>query len=339
MKWYWLSVIVVIVLASTVAGYLIYQDYAARKADAGQKAMMLAQALAEQTTQIVASLDAMSNAVVQDVTDKIVSDAFLSEVLKRRAHAETDAVIGIALLNEKGRVTASGISTIPVGTDLAHSAEFKALLRSDVVSVFFNHLKNHHIVTPRSCVGQTMTYSRAIYDAQNRFKGVILILINEHYLYNFYDRFEKDPDIALGLVGADGVIRASNNKLAIGHNIKTYIEHELASGQGIQVRSSPIVNYRLIFAYYKSSAAPLWAYAGFPMAPLRVAWLKAASIIIIALLALFSVMAVCGVLLRKYLASQQELLKRDIDTLKEKQEREIFQTIAGASGLVRFRTH
>ncbi|MEL4073129.1 ATP-binding protein [Ochrobactrum sp. GPK 3] len=334
LRWYWISVFIVVVIASGVEALVIYRDYSTRKNDAGQKAMMIAQALAEQTTQVVTSLDALSNAVAQDETDKIVDENLMSEVLKRRSSGETKAIIGIAVVNEFGRVTSSGVSTIPVGLDLTKSTEYKALSGDRALSVFFNHPDRHEIEMPKSCVGQIMTYSRAIHDAQGVFRGFILILVNEHYLYNFYDRFNKEPGIILGLVGDDGVIRASNYGLGIGRNIKSYIDDVLATGQGIQVRISPIVNYELVFAYYKSSAAPLWAYAGFPTKPIRTAWLIASGLVIVALLALFAVMVACGIILGKYLKSQKELLRRDIDTFKEKQELEIFETIVSASDII-----
>ncbi|WP_408913610.1 ATP-binding protein [Brucella pseudogrignonensis] len=334
LKWYWTFAVLVIALASSAAALSIYKDYSVRTHDAGQKAMMFAQALSEQTTQIVASLDALSHAVINDLSDSNRAENSISDELHRRAQGETKAVIGIAIVNQFGRVSATGIDTLPVGSDLSHSEEFKTLSRRHTPDVFINHPNVQEINTPQSCIGQTMTYSRIIYGENQKFLGLILILVNEHYLYSFYDRFEVEPDIVLGLVGSDGVIRASNYGLAIGRNIKSYIEKELTLGQGIQVRDSPIVDHELILAYYKSSAAPLWAYAGFPTAPIYMAWLTATIVMVAALMGFFSVMIACGVLLAKYLNSQKELLRRDIETIKEKQELEIFQTIAGASDLL-----
>lgn len=333
MAWYWACAVMLVVLACGVAGLSIYRDYAVRKHDAGQKAMMFAQAMAEQTTQIMASLDALSEAVKNDVTDSIVSEKFLSEVLRRRTEAETRSVIGITVLDRSGHVSASSIETIPIGTDLSHSREFLTLSKGIGEPVLINHPAITEISTPQSCIGQTMTYSRAITSA-GRFTGIVMILVDEHYLYSFYDRFNPEPDVVFGLVGSDGVIRASNYSLAIGRNIKKYIEKELQVGQGIQVRHSPIVDYQLILAYYKSSASSLWAYSGFPTAPIRAAWMRASFVTIVALLTLFCAVVASGILLGKYLKSQKQLLDRDIGELKDKQEKEIFHTIAGASELL-----
>ncbi|GAA5628151.1 hypothetical protein Brsp05_03447 [Brucella sp. NBRC 12953] len=149
-----------------------------------------------------------------------------------------------------------------------------------------------------------MTYSGTIYDENHQFDGFILVLVNEHYLYKFLKRFEEQPDMVLGLVDRDGIIRASNYGFAIGRNLKNYIEKELRIGQGVQIRGSEMVDHRLIIAYYKSSAAPLWANAGFPGAPFQRDWLLTTAIVMSALLALFTLLVAYGILLKKYLSSQ-----------------------------------
>ncbi|MEJ5081466.1 ATP-binding protein [Ochrobactrum sp. MYb379] len=334
MKLYWVLAMAIIAVCSAAATYSIYKDYLNRSHDAGQKAMMFAQALAEQTTQVVDSLDYLSRAVKRDVVDKMVPDEFLSEVLKRRTQAETDAVIGIAVVDRSGHVYASDISAIPIDMDLSKSEEYKELSQPGSPVIFINHPSVREIDLSEICIGQTMSYSRALIDEQGKFNGLVLILVNEHYLYNSYERFKTETDIVLGLVGEDGVIRASNNSLAIGLNIRSHIEKELAVGEGIQIRYSPIVHQELILAYYKSSSIPLWAYAGFPTSPIRSAWFKGSIVAVLMIVTLFAILIACGVLLKNYVINQKKLIFRDTEDIKSSKELEIFHNIARASDLL-----
>lgn len=335
MKWYWAIAVVFIVIASSFAAFSIHKDYLNRSHDAAQKAMLFAQALAEQTTRMIDALDALSRAVKRDVTERMVSDDALSEVLRRRTQAETKAVVGMAVLDSSGRVYASDIDTVPIGSDLSQSEEYKFLSRPGSPLVFVNHPSVRETNPLQNAIGETMSYSRVILDRQDKFQGLVTILVNESYLYNNTNaRLEAEPDIVSGLIGKDGVIRASSNSHAVGRYIENQFTNELAAEQGVQVTNSPLSNHQFILAYYKSSAISLWAYAGFPTEPIRRAWLMASYVMLAALLLIFGVIIACGILLKKYVISQKELLRRDIEIIKERQELEIFQTIARASDLL-----
>src|SRR5690606_37758474 len=197
---------------------IIYRDYKGRLDDAGQHVMYLAQALAEHTTQIFVKLDALSRAIVEDATDRIVDENMLSEVMRRRAEAEP-AAMGIAVIDRNGRIRASGVDNYPVGKDLSKTTDFQVLSRQDAPHFYISKPYRSDLSVPGDYSGWTMSYARRINDPLGHFDGFVLIIVDEAYLYGFYNRLDEEPGMVVGLVGQDGVIRASNVPQVIGRNV------------------------------------------------------------------------------------------------------------------------
>ncbi|WP_161492466.1 ATP-binding protein [Brucella pituitosa] len=333
MRTYWFAATFVILIASLGATTIIYRDYTNRVDSAGQQVMSLAQALAEYTTQVFTKLDALSRAVMEDRADRIVYEGLLSEVMRRRAAAEP-AAMGIAIIDRTGKVYASGMDDYPVGRDLSHAVDFKALSRPDAADFYISKPYKSELSVPGDFSGWAMSYARRISDGNGNFDGYVLIVVDEAYLNGFYSQLDEQPGMVFGLMGTDGTIRASSSPAVVGQNVAAYIPEQLAAGKGIRINPSVKTGTERIFAYYRSSAAPLVAYVGLPTQPIYKAWLTASSLIVAALLALFAALGVLGVILGKYMQNRSSLVHVMIEAANQRREKEFLETIVNTGGVL-----
>jgi signal transduction histidine kinase len=333
MRAYWFAATFVILIASLGATTIIYRDYTNRVDSAGQQVMSLAQALAEYTTQVFTKLDALSRAVMEDRADRIVYEGLLSEVMRRRAAAEP-AAMGIAIIDRSGKVYASGMDDYPVGRDLSHAVDFKALSRPDAADFYISKPYKSELSVPGDFSGWAMSYARRISDGNGNFDGYVLIVVDEAYLNGFYSQLDEQPGMVFGLMGTDGTIRASSSPAVVGQNVSAYIPEQLAAGKGIRINPSVKTGTERIFAYYRSSAAPLVAYVGLPTQPIYKAWLTASSLIVAALLALFAALGVLGVILGKYMQNRSSLVHVMIEAANQRREKEFLETIVNTGGVL-----
>ncbi|EXL07822.1 ATP-binding protein [Brucella anthropi] len=333
LRTYWLVAAFVVLIASLGAATMIYRDYKNRIDDTGQQAMSLAQALAEHTTQIFAKLDALSRAIMEDRADRIVSEGLLSEVMRRRAAAEP-AAMGIAIIDRDGRVYASGLDDYPVGRNLSDTPDFKTLNRSDAPDFYISKPYKSDLNVPGDYSGWAMSYARRISSESGGFNGYVLIVVDEAYLYGFYTQLDEQPGMVIGLMGTDGVIRASSSPSVVGQNVASYIPEELEAGKGIRINPSVRSGIERIFAYYRSSAAPLMAYVGVPTAPIYAAWLAASSVIVAALAALFAALIAIGIILGKYMQSRVSLVQVMIEAANQRRDKEFLETIVNTGGVL-----
>jgi len=330
---YWLVAIFVIIVASFGAATIIYRDYNSRIEDAGQQAMSLAQALAEHTTQIFVKLEALSRAVIEDRTDKIVEDDLLSEVMRRRATAEP-AALGIAIIDKTGKVQASGLDNYRVGRDLSATQDFNILSAEHAPDFYITKPYQTDLSIPGDFSGWTMSYTRRMNDADGNFNGYVIIVVDETYLYGFYNRIDEQPGMVVGLMGDDGVIRVSNVPAVIGQSVAAYIPEQLAAGRGIRINPSVRTGIERIFAYYRSSAAPLLAYVGLPTGPIYKAWLTASTVTGSALAALYAAIIAIGVILGKYMRSKSSLVRVLIESADQRREKEFLESIVNTGGVL-----
>lgn len=326
MRAYWVATGFVVLIAFMGAATIIWRDYRGRIDEAGQHAMSLAQALAEHTTQIFVKLDALSHAIIEDSTNRIVDEGMLSEVLRRRAAAEP-AAMGIALINGSGKVIASGMASFPIGGDMSQSADYQILHKPDAPDFYISQPYQSTSDQSRRPIGWTMSYARRIQNSDGSFGGYVLIVVDEGYLYGFYNQLDEEEGRVIGLVGEDGIIRASNVPEVIGRNIEPYLPTTLLDGQGIRIDPSVRTGIERVFAFDSSSAAPLLAYVGLPTAPIKKAWLIASSVILLALLALLAALIALGIILGKYMRGRHSLFQSMIEAAHEKQEKEFLETI------------
>ncbi len=333
MRAYWFAAAFVILIASLGATTIIYRDYTNRVDSAGQQVMSLAQALAEYTTQVFTKLDALSRAVMEDRADRIVYEGLLSEVMRRRAAAEP-AAMGIAIIDRTGKVYASGMDDYPVGRDLSHAVDFKALSRPNAADFYISKPYKSELSVPGDFSGWAMSYARRISDGNGNFDGYVLIVVDEAYLNGFYSQLDEQPGMVFGLMGTDGTIRASSSPAVVGQNVAAYIPEQLVAGKGIRINPSVKTGTERIFAYYRSSAAPLVAYVGLPTQPIYKAWLTASSLIVAALLALFAALGVLGVILGKYMQNRSSLVHVMIEAANQRREKEFLETIVNTGGVL-----
>ncbi|MFK4064163.1 ATP-binding protein [Brucella anthropi] len=330
---YWSVAAFVVLIASLGAATMVYRDYKNRMDNTGQQAMSLAQALAEHTTQIFVKLDALSRAIMEDRADRIVSEGLLSEVMRRRAAAEP-AAMGIAIIDRNGHVYASGMDDYPVGRDLSGAADFKALNRPGAPDFYISKPYKSELNLPGDFYGWAMSYARRISGEGGTFNGYVLIVVDEAYLYGFYGQLDEQPGMVLGLMDRDGTIRASSSPSVVGQNVASYIPEELATGKGIRINPSVKSGIERIFAYYRSSVAPLMAYVGIPTAPVYMAWLAASSVIVVALAALFAALVAIGIILGKYMHSRVSLVQVMIEAASQRRDKEFLETIVNTGGVL-----
>lgn len=328
---YWLAVGFVILIAFIGAATMIWQDYHSRMNAASQNAMNLASALAEHTTQIFVSLEALGRAVIDDRGDPIASQNMMSEALKRRVRAEP-AATAIAILDKGGHVVASNDLTYPIGRDLSGDSSFKILTTDPGLDRYISPPYQTEFGGRKDWSGWTMNYARKIPSSDGSFNGLILVVVDGPFLYGFYNNLQELSGRVVGLVGQDGIVRASNVTEVIGTSITPVAGTVINKGGGIVVRPSIRTGNEMIFAYSKSSAAPLLAYVGVPTGPIYRAWLTASGIIVTALLALFAALVALGLILGKYIKNRSSLMSSTLDIARERQEREFLESILNTGG-------
>lgn len=328
---YWMAVTFVMLIAFIGAVTMIWQDYHSRMNAASQDAMNLARALSEHTTQIFVSLEAVSRAVMEDRANPIVSQDMLSEVLNRRAKAEP-AATAIAIVDKVGHVVASNVPTYPVGRDMSADASFKSLSTDPGLDRYISPPYQTDFGGRKDWSGWTMNYARKIPSEDGNFNGFILVVVDGPYLYGFYNTLQEQSGRVVGLVGQDGIVRASNVTEVIGRNLSALAQTVINSGGGIVVGPSVRTGIERIFAYSKSSAAPLLAYVGVPTGPIYRAWLTVSGIIVTALLALLAALVALGIILGKYVKNRASLMSSTLDIARERQEREFLESILNTGG-------
>lgn len=333
MTLYWLATIIVTCVVFIGAVIIIYRDYNNRINAAGQQVMSLAQALAEHTTQVFTKLDVLSWALVEDQTDMIVDKSMLSEVMRRRAAAEP-AVMGIATIDKNGIVTASGMDDYPIGRNVTNAKNYRILSQVDSPQVSISEPYRVSNGIPDGAGGWAMNYARRINDHQGNFDGYVLIVANEAYLYGFYRRFEDQHGLILGLIGKDGIIRASNEDDANGDKISGNMEQHIDEGDGIRIETSRRTGEECIYAHYQTAAAPLVALVGVPTAPIYKSWLIASSLTLGALSALFAALVAIGILLGKFVKNRNALTLSEIEVAGQRREKEFLETIVNTGAVL-----
>lgn len=328
---YWMSLVLIIISLSIGACILIYQDYQHRLDQAAHQGGTFAQALGEQTADLLASIGTLGEAVVEGRA-KTSEDKQLSDLLRSLVSSETMAIIGIATLDDHGVVRASSLETLPEGESLSHTFEFLTLKKHPSEPFIINHPASGQFNTPNSCDGLTMTYSIPLVDADHRFQGIVLILINENFLYDFYSRLDLRADIALGLVGVDGIVRASNFPEAIGHNLGAPIINQLERDSRIQYAAFSGGN--MLFAFHSAGKLPFWAFSGIPTSPIKSAAAKSAFALLATLAILYAMMIAFGLILTRYIKNRQELTENAVNLARERQNREFFQSIINAKHII-----
>ncbi|RLL71593.1 PAS domain S-box protein [Ochrobactrum soli] len=330
---YWLATAIVACVVLLGAAIIIYRDYNNRINAAGQQVMSLAQALAEHTTQVFTKLDVLSWALVEDQTDMIVDEIMLSEVMRRRAAAEP-AVMGIATIDKNGIVTASGMDDYPIGRNVSNAKNYRILSQENSPQVSISEPYRASNGIPDGAGGWAMNYARRINDHKGNFNGYVLIVANEAYLYGFYRRFEDQHGLILGLIGKDGIIRASNEDAANGDTISGNMEQHINEGDGIRIETSRRTGEECIYAHYQTAAAPLVALVGVPTAPIYRSWLIASSLTLGALSALFAALVAIGILLGKFVKNRNALTISEIQVAGERREKEFLETIVNTGAVL-----
>ncbi|MBO1040883.1 ATP-binding protein [Brucella pituitosa] len=330
---YWFASILVFAIALTGAGSMIYRDYSRQMGISAQQAMSLAQTLAEHTTQIFTKIDILSWALMEDYSNQVIDKNLISEVMKRRISAEP-AVMGIAIVDKNGQVAASGMDKYPINSDFSGTSEYMNLSKNNAQQVFISkpYLWSDRFPTVSS--NWTMNYSRRINSKDGQFDGYVLIIINEAYLYGFYHRLDGTSDLLLGLVGTDGIVRASNDVASIGRKIPQFMEDYVNADGGIQKNVTDAGGARRVFANYQSAAAPLVAYVGVPANAVYKAWIASSAIIVGALIILLTALVVLGVVLSKYVKNRNSLMAAVLEAADLRREREFLETIVNTGAVL-----
>lgn len=331
MNAYWAMACAALLIAALGSFALIARDYDARFREAEHRARSLAGALAEHTTQIFVKLDALSHAIIDDVVEPGSDRRTLLDTLRRRAQAEP-AATAITVVDRGGHVVASNSLAYAPGMDMTGTVVFAELSAPRAPQFTIDKPYRSKYGPRASWSGWTMNYARRINTPDGKFDGYVLITVDGPFLYGFYDKIELEPQWVIGLVGQDGIIRASNVSAVIGENIKPLIEQEIRNNGGMQIQESIRTGMERLFVYTASSAAPLLAYTGIPTGPIYVSFYKFTALVLTGLILLFAALVVIGIILEKYVRTQAKLLTSSVQVAKERQEREFLQSVLNTGG-------
>jgi PAS domain S-box-containing protein len=325
---YWICAAIIILIAATGAWTMAARDQENRIASAYQDAETLAMAMAEHTTQIFERLDALSRGVIRD--RNTASASTLSDLLERRAMTETVAQ-AVAIVDRSGRVTATSTDILPIGKDVSGTAAFRFHSSSVVNQAYIGQAYQVRFDRDGAWNGWTLDFTRRVDTEDGAFAGFVLIVVNGPSLYGFYDRLSLESGDTVGLIGEDGVIRASNIPAVIGYNIGPFVEKQLNEGGGFQVSPS-LTGGEFAYGYSKSSAARLLAYVGTPTGPIYADWRSASLPLVVALLGLGAALTIAGIVLGKYLRSRGDLQGSVLETAQERRERKFLEAILHTAG-------
>ncbi|MNK89303.1 Sensor protein FixL [compost metagenome] len=324
--------VIVFVLLVTSAGALVFavRDYKSRMSSSEQSAINLARVLAEHTTQVFVVLNALSLAIIDDMSIPASSGFTLSEILKRRAAAEP-AADTIAVVDSSGRVVASSSAGLPVRQDVTEMESFKVLSELGAPSTYVSRPYRTHSSTSKRWSGWTMNFARRIQTSDGSFNGIVLVTINGPFLYGFYDRMDENDHRFVGLVGEDGVIRISNAPEVIGSDLTPFIKSKLVDGS-IWIAPAISAGDEMIFAHSKSIAAPLLAYVGTPTQPIYIAWLQATGVVAVVLVMLLGALLTLGTVTGRYIRNRASLFERSLENERERQKGQFLQSILDTGG-------
>lgn len=322
--YYWAVVLIIVLVATTVASTVIIRDYYSRIDEGSQKAMGLAQAVAEHATQTIVRLEALSKAIIEDRNEQIVDDRLLSEVLRRRAAAEP-AATAIVLVNAVGRIEASGFDALPPGADLSATTEFRKMSNLRMPDEFLSAPQKTVQRAPDDSRRWTFNYVRRFLDHHKQFAGYVLIIVDQSYIYGFFGDLSDGPEQILGLLGEDGQIKAASDERVIGQNVSFRLD--LKAKKQTVIGPSILSGEELVIAYYRTAVGHLMAYAGFPTRPIFKSWLTTSTIIFVALAGLITALVTLGSILAKYTTARSLLVDSIITATKQSKEKEFLETI------------
>lgn len=325
LKAYWISGIIVCLIASLGAETLICRDYNSRMENASQKAQSYAQSLVGSMIQVFAKLDSLSLAISEDSTSRIVKVGLLSELMRRRAAAEPVAM-GIAIIDRNGQITASSLSELTVGEDRRNTVNFRTLSQPYSPETLISRPAQRELRQNGVSDTRSFSYARKIKDLNGRFGGYVLIVVDETYFNGYGSTFYSQTDADVGMAGYDGIVFASNNDAAIGQNVSSFLPTEISDN--LYRTSASVVNLeQRIYVYYRRSDTPVFAFVGLPKSPIYRAWLISSSVTMIALGCLFVSMVVLGILLSKYARSRASHVQTLIEITQERSERQFLEAI------------
>lgn len=329
--WYWSIAAFIICVAIVGAIQLSRRDLAAQFSEAEHNGRVLVNALAGHTQQISIKLEAVGDAVVDDMKRLPEMDGLsLQTVLKRRATAEP-AAHAIVVFNSAGQITASSNDSFSA---ISHETITEILEAHDSAVSDRYFISSPHYVndTQNGWSGWTVSFSRRIRDNEGSLTGFISVILDGQFLYEFYDRIGDNRINAVGLIGDDGIIRVSNRIEAIGRSTESLVDTEIRDNEGSQISTSSVDDLEYLFIYSKAPASPFYAYVGVPTAPLFRKWYTGNIPIIATLSVIIAALLGTGALLQKYVKSRRLQLLNAREAASEKRSREFLQAVLNTGG-------
>ncbi|MCG7508988.1 ATP-binding protein [Mesorhizobium retamae] len=328
---YWVGAAIIAVIAGAGTGTLIITDHRNSYRNAEREAATLAAALAEHGSQVFARLDALSRTVVDDRgRGKDLPPAF-SDRLGERIAAEP-AARGITVIDSAGKVVATTIPMLSIGSDMTASPAFRIFTSQPERETFIGPPYLFLMDIFRGWVGSTLSYSRRVVDDQGQFLGFVAIVVDGPFLYSVYDRLEGVDDKMIGLIGQDGVVRASNNRLAIGLDIRDLVPEKAAQQESARFFRSPFDGREYLIAYERSSTTPLLSYVGVPISGHRLAWQRNSATTLGAFVVLCGTLGAVGYFLNRQNHHNNRLMASMMEAARERHEREFLQAVLNTGG-------
>lgn len=320
-----------ILVALFGAVQLSIADREAEFLDAERSARVLATALAGHAHQIAVKMDVLSAIVIEDgqlLAEK--GGSTRADALEGRAAAEP-AARAIIIVNANGKIEASSDDSLAAQLDVRSMQQAASQSPQTNPAVWFSPA---YFLTDKSrdWSGYTFNFNRRIFDSTGNFTGYVSIVLDGQFLYGFYDSLGDRHDNALGLVGGDGLIRASNRPNAVGRNVGNLIEAAARDNGARQISTSIIDGQQYLFVYSPVASSTLFAYVGVRTAPVIRAWMTDLVPIVIAALIMIVSLAGGAVMLHKYVRGRRLQMLSAQDAASERRNREFLQAVLNTGG-------
>ncbi|MGK9086084.1 hypothetical protein KXR64_20085 [Brucella intermedia] len=328
---YWVVAVSTALIALFGVWQLSITNKEAEFLDAEHSARVLAVALAGHAHQIAVKMDVLSAIVIED-EDKIASNGARTraEALEGRAAAEP-AARAIMIVNTNGEITDSSDQALAAQLNEKQIQPVTPFVSADTPTMWFSppyYLED----TSRNWSGYTFNFNRKIFDKSGKFTGYVSIVLEGQFLYGFYDNLGDRATNAVGLVGSDGVIRASNRRAAVGRNVENLIKVSIRDGDGHQISTSVVDGQEYLFVYSKVASSALYAYVGIRTAPIIYAWAADLIPIILAAIIMLGSLTAGGLMLHKYVKGRRLQLLSARDAAAERRNREFLQAVLNTGG-------
>ncbi|MDR3563379.1 MAG: diguanylate cyclase [Negativicutes bacterium] len=236
-------------------------------------------AFEEQVRQVLKTNDHYLMMLKKEFEEKQAVTPALTNLLAMISH--DPVAVQVAVEDEKGNMLAS-LRPFTPGVNFADQPHFKAHVAADSHALFIGPP-----FTGRVSGQSSIPLSRRLNHADGSFAGIVYIAISPDYFAQFYRAMNFDENYVVRVLGADGIVRASNDEREVGSSqakstLFTYLPEKPAGSYrsiGQFVGRPLLINYRAMPDYPLALQVGVLEDTLLPMVQRRYAYLGAAAII------------------------------------------------------------